>query len=145
MTAALRLLSVFVFFLFAVSAHAEALVDANEASEDTLASVPGLSDDAAKVIISGRPFASIGALHAALSESMSGAELDALYGELFIPIDLNSASREDILLIPGVERRMAHEFEEYRPYSSIEQFRREIGKYVDEEEVARLERYVRLD
>jgi hypothetical protein len=40
---------------------------------------------------------------------------------------------------------MAHEFEEYRPYSSIEQFRREIGKYVDEAEVARLEQYVTLD
>ena len=37
---------------------------------------------------------------------------------------------------------MLHEFKEYRPYGNIEQFRREIGKYVDEDEVARLERYV---
>jgi hypothetical protein len=37
---------------------------------------------------------------------------------------------------------MRHEFEEYRPYTSIAQFRREIGKYVDSTEVARLERYV---
>jgi len=37
---------------------------------------------------------------------------------------------------------MKHEFEEYRPYNSMEQFRREIGKYVDDDEVARLERYV---
>jgi len=48
-------------------------------------------------------------------------------------------------LIPGVGGRMAHEFEEYRPYSNIEQFRREIGKYVDEAEVARLEQYVTLE
>jgi hypothetical protein len=41
--------------------------------------------------------------------------------------------------------RMAHEFEEYRPYTSLEQFRREIGKYVDAAEVARLESYVTLD
>ena len=40
---------------------------------------------------------------------------------------------------------MVHEFEEYRPYTSIEQFQREIGKYVDEDEVARLERYVYID
>jgi hypothetical protein len=39
---------------------------------------------------------------------------------------------------------MAHEFEEYRPYTSFEQFRKEIGKYVSREEVARLERYVAL-
>ena len=40
---------------------------------------------------------------------------------------------------------MLHEFKEYRPYRAIEQFRREIGKYVDEQEVARLERYVTLN
>jgi hypothetical protein len=39
---------------------------------------------------------------------------------------------------------MQHEFEEYRPYRAMEQFRREIGKYVDQAEVARLERYVTI-
>jgi DNA uptake protein ComE-like DNA-binding protein len=62
-----------------------------------------------------------------------------------VPINLNDAKRSDILLIPGIGRRMAHEFEEYRPYSSIEQFRREMSKYVDDAEVARLEQYVTLD
>ena len=37
---------------------------------------------------------------------------------------------------------MLREFKEYRPYKAIEQFQREIGKYVSKEEVARLERYV---
>jgi len=63
---------------------------------------------------------------------------------VFVPIDLNTAIEEEILAIPGVGKRMAHEFEEYRPYSSMEQFRREIGKYVDDGEVARLERYVEI-
>jgi hypothetical protein len=40
---------------------------------------------------------------------------------------------------------MLHEFKEYRPYRGLEQFRREIGKYVDRKELARLQRYVRLD
>ena len=44
--------------------------------------------------------------------------------------------------VPGINRKMAHEFDEYRPYTSMEQFRREIGKYVDEAEVARFEQYV---
>jgi hypothetical protein len=39
---------------------------------------------------------------------------------------------------------MRHEFEEYRPYSDIARFRREIGKYVDNAEVARLEQYVTI-
>ncbi len=37
---------------------------------------------------------------------------------------------------------MLHEFEEYRPYEAMSKFRREIGKYVDANEVERLARYV---
>jgi len=40
---------------------------------------------------------------------------------------------------------MLHEFKEYRPYKNIEQFCREIGKYVDDNELARLERFVYVD
>ncbi len=39
---------------------------------------------------------------------------------------------------------MLHEFKEYRPYKAMPQFRREIGKYVDAKEVARLEMYVKI-
>ena len=48
------------------------------------------------------------------------------------------------MLIPGMSRRMAHEFEEYRPYKDLAQFDREIGKYVAPNEVARLHSYVTL-
>ena len=37
---------------------------------------------------------------------------------------------------------MAHEFEEYRPYKSIQQFRREMAKYVDAAKIAEYERHV---
>ncbi len=57
-------------------------------------------------------------------------------------INLNTASEADFKTIPGVGDKMAHEFDEYRPYASIEQFRREIGKYVDDEQVAAYEPYV---
>ena len=59
-----------------------------------------------------------------------------------VPININTATDAEILKIPGVGPRMLHEFKEYRPYTSIEQFRREIGKYVDKAEVARLEKYI---
>ena len=32
----------------------------------------------------------------------------------------------------------------YRPYAAMAQFRREMGKYVDEQEVVRMERYVEI-
>lgn len=37
---------------------------------------------------------------------------------------------------------MVHEFEEYRPYKSIQQFRREIGKYVDANQLAEYEKHI---
>ena len=59
-----------------------------------------------------------------------------------VPVNINTASDAEILRIPGVGPRMLREFKEYRPWTSTEQFRREIGKYVDKAEVARLEKYI---
>ena len=71
----------------------------------------------------------------------SSAATDA-GGAAIVPININTATDAEILRIPGVGPRMLREFKEYRPYTSIEQFRREIGKYVDKAEVARLEKYI---
>ena len=60
---------------------------------------------------------------------------------VFVPINLNAGRDEDILSIPGSGKRVLHEFKEYRPYKTMEQFRRELGKYWNAKEVARLERY----
>lgn len=58
-------------------------------------------------------------------------------------LNLNEASGDDYLnTIPDFGNRMVREFQEYRPYVSILQFRREIGKYVDEAQVAFYEQYV---
>ena len=58
-------------------------------------------------------------------------------------VNLNTASGDDFAAaIPGLGNRMVREFMEYRPYISIQQFRREIGKYVDDTQVAEYEKYV---
>jgi DNA uptake protein ComE-like DNA-binding protein len=117
------------------------LLDANSATE---AELRAGDIDAAVVskIVAGRPFASATALDEALAATVTEQQREQLYGRVFVTINLNTASRSEILLIPGLNDRMAHEFEEYRPYTSLEQFRREIGKYVPAAEVARLEQYV---
>lgn len=118
------------------------VINPNVADEDQLAGVAHLDDALVAAIIDQRPLADTLELDALLSRSLSEAQRVELYAELFIPINLNTASGIEILLIPGMSNRMAHEFDEYRPYTSLVQFRREIGKYVDEDEVARLEQYV---
>ena len=57
-------------------------------------------------------------------------------------LDLNSASENDFLTIPGMTPRMVHEFMEYRPYKSITQFRKEMSKYVSSAVIADYEKYV---
>ena len=95
-----------------------------------------------KSVIEQRPFSSITGLNALLAKSLSKDQLNELYGKMFVQINLNIAREDEIMLIPGMGKRMLHEFQEYRPYKTIAQFRKEIGKYVDQKEVARLEQYV---
>jgi len=125
--------------------EAAPLLDPNTATEAQLAALPGMTPVLARSIVQRRPFAGMLAVDSLLATSMSREQLTDLYHRMFIRINLNTASRAEIMLIPGVGRRMAHEFEEYRPYRDMARFRREIGKYVSAQEVARLERYVRID
>ena len=121
------------------------VLNANTATEAQIASLPHMDDVMAEVVINNRPYVNIGEMHGILISDLDEDQLAELYVQLFVPINLNDARRSDIMLIPGITGKMAHEFEEYRPYSDMEQFRREIGKYVDADEVARLEQYVTLD
>jgi radical SAM superfamily enzyme with C-terminal helix-hairpin-helix motif len=118
------------------------LLDANKASEAEMARLPHLNATLAKSIVARRPFKNVTELDALLSPTLSRMDLTELYGRLFVPVELNTATDAEILLIPGIGNRMLREFKEYRPYAAMAQFRREIGKYVSAEEVARFERYV---
>ena len=58
-------------------------------------------------------------------------------------LNLNTVTGDQLTAtIPGFPNRMIREFLEYRPYVSIQQFRREIGKYVGEAQVAEYEKYI---
>jgi DNA uptake protein ComE-like DNA-binding protein len=58
-------------------------------------------------------------------------------------LNLNEVTEAELMsTIPNFSARMVREFQEYRPYSSIQQFRREIGKYVDQSQVTEWEQYV---
>jgi len=121
------------------------MLDPNTATREQLLAVPGVVGHVADAIVGGRPYANMPALNKVLVAHVPDSlERKGIYARVWTPIDLNTATDEEILLIPGVGRRMLREFKEYRPYKAIEQFRREIGKYVDKDEVARLERYVTI-
>jgi len=119
-------------------------INLNTASREEILLVPGVGQRMAHEFEEYRPYKGMAQFRREIGKYVDEDEIARMEQYVFVPLDLNTASEADILTIPGVGKRMAHEFEEYRPYKSLEQFRREIGKYVDDKELARLERYVTL-
>ena len=122
-------------------------VDLNRGSDRELMLIPGMSGPALAAIKAGRPWATFEAFQSALGKTMKADEVARLEQYLFIPIDLNTWTDPIMDSFAGIgvgTRRWKREFAEYRPWTSEEQFRREIGKYVrgNPKEVDRLWRYV---
>ncbi len=116
--------------------------DVNMAAEKDIAVMPGMTAALAKELVGKRPFLSMTDVDAFLATKLSKEQRTALYPKLFLQINLNTASRDEIMLVPQMGPRFLREFLEYRPYKSMAQWRREMGKYVKEDEVARMEQYV---
>jgi DNA uptake protein ComE-like DNA-binding protein len=118
------------------------VVDANTAAEKDLLTMPHMTPAIVKGLIDKRPFASITELHAYVTgQGVTAEQATEFYGRAFIHINLNTATPEEILLVPRAGKRMVREFDEYRPWTSYAQFEKEIGKYVGAEQTARLAQY----
>ena len=118
------------------------VVDANTAPEKDLLAMPHMTPAIVKGLIEKRPFASITDLNAyLLSQKLTQEQAMAFYEKAFVHINLNTATPEEILLVPGAGKRMVREFAEYRPWKTWAQFDKEIGKYVGAEKTAQLAQY----
>ena len=122
----------------------QTVIDAGTATAEDLAGIDGISDELAAAIVAGQPYADVTAFNTVLMESLTEEQAATVRERVFVPVNLNEATEEQIRLIPGMTDKMVHEFEEYRPYADMAEFDREIGKYVDEAEVARFRNYVTL-
>jgi DNA uptake protein ComE-like DNA-binding protein len=120
-------------------------INLNTATEEEILMIPGTGKRMLREFLEYRPYKTLAQFHKEIGKYVNDKELARLEQYVFVPIHLNTGSDEDILSIPGTGKRMLREFKEYRPYTNLEQFRKEIGKYVDKKEVARLERYVTLN
>ena len=118
------------------------VMDANTAPEKDLLTMPHMTPAIVKGLLEKRPFASITDLNAyLLSQKLTQEQANEFYGKAFVHINLNTATPQEILLVPGAGKRMVHEFEEYRPWKTYAQFDKEIGKYVGAEKTAQLAQY----
>lgn len=120
-------------------------INLNTARNEEIQLIPNLGPRMLGEFLEYRPYRALAVFHREIGKYVDEKELARLEQYVFVPINLNTASDADILTIPGLGNRMLREFKEYRPYKAMDQFRREIGKYVSKEEVARLERYVTIN
>ena len=117
-------------------------VNLNTGTPEEILLVPGAGRRMVREFGEYRPWVSWAQFDKEISKYVGQPETDRLKQYVFIPVNLNTASDEDIISIPGAGRRMVREFKEYRPWKTQAQFEKEIGKYVDAKEVARLWRFV---
>ena len=119
------------------------LLDTNMAAEGDLRQIPQMTPAVVKGLIERRPFKSVVDLNKFLLEQkLTPDQAKEVYRKAFVPINLNTGTREEFMLIPGVGSRMAAELAEYRPWKTWAQFDKEIGKYVGQQETDRLKQYV---
>jgi DNA uptake protein ComE-like DNA-binding protein len=117
-------------------------VNLNTGSPDEIILIPGAGKRMAREFAEYRPWRNWGHFDKEIGKYVNQDEVNRLKQYVFIPINLNTATDDDIISIPGAGQRMVREFKEYRPWKTKGQFEKEIGKYVDAKEVARLWRYV---
>ncbi len=117
-------------------------VNLNTGTREEIMLIPGAGARMVREFNEYRPWVNWAQFDKEISKYVGMEETNRLKQYVFIPVDLNKATDEDILSIPGAGSRMVREFKEYRPWTSEAQFQKEIGKYVDAKEVARLWRYV---
>ena len=120
-------------------------INLNTATPEEIILVPGAGKRMVREFAEYRPWKTYTQFDKEIGKYVGAEQTAKLAQYTFIPVKLNTATDADILTIPGVGKRMVHEFKEYRPWKTREQFIKEIGKYVDAKETARLWRFVVID
>jgi DNA uptake protein ComE-like DNA-binding protein len=117
-------------------------VNLNTGTREEIVLIPGAGTRMAREFMEYRPWKAWTQFDKEIGKYVGQQETDRLKQYVFIPVNLNTATDEDILSIPGAGTRMVREFKEYRPWKAKAQFDKEIGKYVGPKETERLWRYV---
>ena len=122
-------------------------VDLNRGTDAELALIPGVDAAKVKAIKAGRPWQSFEQFQTVMGKGATAAEVARIEQYLFIPIELNTWTdpiMDSFASINVGTPRWKREFAEYRPWVSMEQFDREISKYLRSrpQELKRLARYV---
>ena len=121
----------------------QGLVQPNVSADSTLLKLLGLTPAAVEALTGARPLLSIVTVDSILaSHGVSASQRSALYGRMFVHVDLNRGSDAELLLIPGVDGKKLQAIKAGRPWKTFEQFQADFGKATSAAEAARVEQYL---
>ena len=126
-------------------AHAFIHVNLNTGTREEILLIPNAGNRMVREFAEYRPWKTFAQFDKEIGKYVGQEATDKLKQYVFIPVNLNTAPDDDILSIPGAGRRMVREFKEYRPWTSKQQFDKEISKYVGQKETDRLWRFVTIN
>jgi DNA uptake protein ComE-like DNA-binding protein len=118
------------------------VIDPNVAQARDLLSVTGLTPEMVKAILDARPFMSMAEFDAFLGRNLDRDQRSMLYVRLFLPINVNATTDEELRLVPGMGAHLLVDFKENRPFGSLASLSQEISKYLPPKDAARLAQYV---
>ncbi len=115
-------------------------VNINTATKEELLAVPGVGPKLVDEFMEYRPFTSKEHFETELGKYLGKDELSMLEQHLTLGlVDINTATPEDLMKVPGIGEKIVAEIEEYRPFTSWAMFEEELGKYLDAGEIANLQ------
>jgi DNA uptake protein ComE-like DNA-binding protein len=119
-------------------------VNLNTGTAEEILLIPGAGKRMVREFDEYRPWVSWAQFDKEIGKYVDQKEVERLKQYVFIPINLNTATDDVFLTIPGVGAKMVGEFKEYRPWKSKAQFDKEIGKYINnnQKELDRMFRYL---
>src|SRR5262245_37002541 len=79
----------------------EAFLNPDVATREELMTVPGVDAALADALIAGRPYTDMTKVDAVIGNKLTDEQKDVFYARVWKPLDLNSATEAEILLIPG--------------------------------------------
>lgn len=121
------------------------LLDINEAAEAQFLRVPGLTPEIQKLIKDTRPFLDMAEFDDMLSFlDVSSKARKALYGHVFIVIDINNSPTDDIEFVPGLSNNVVHKIQSGRPYKNLSALKSVLEKSRQSEDADYLIKYFKV-
>lgn len=118
-------------------------VNVNTTTDEEWRLVPGMGAHLLRDFKENRPFGSLASFSQEIGKYLPPKDVAQLTQYVFVPLDVNAASDEDLRTIPGMTPKLLATIKKHRPYHDLAAFTQTIRKAVSAKEAARLTVFLR--